>query len=71
MNVNYVCDWVWILKKNIICLMSRSSRSRQLGKGNWELNMTVRQAGAVTRSTGSQHPNKASRTGPVTVARFS
>lgn len=51
--------------------MSGSSRSRLLSKGDWELNMTVRQAGSVTRSAGSQHPNKVSRTGPMTVTRFS
>ena len=36
--------------------------------------MTARQAGAVnslTSSTGSQHLNKVSRTGPVMVTRFS
>lgn len=54
----------------MICLMSGSSGSRLLNKGNCELNMRVRHAGAVTRSTGSQKPNKASRTGPVTLTRF-
>lgn len=51
--------------------MSGNSRSRLLSKGNRELNVTVRQARAETRSKGSQHPNKVSRTVAVSVTRFS